>query len=259
MAGLYSVDDILKMSISNVSELILKHCNFSNDEIKDLILRTEHNYANGKVTMYRNLVKSYTGTFNREVFNLLVKHMLKETFGSDLEYPMLLLEKSTGLDDDDKKEWFKYASQLSGSNSSMKFVMGFVETDSKKFGMDISQKPWNGLFPLSLLQYVNFNEEALRLIALGLDTLTDSEKMEWYEYAVKHVHEFNMRGFITGYEGNTEEILTDYFENYTEGYPDLKVRIAKHPNAPKKVKMEMFRITKDIEFLPPQARNYFDF
>lgn len=252
-SGSENVKNLFKRSMSTRYSNWLKNIKFSSDElveILDICENIEHHKDSRE--FYNLLLLSQDTTFSHEVFE---KYM-NVIFENDTL--MHLLARSDGLTEQDKEKWIN-SSILS---SFYWFIPNFYQNgESKKYGIDITQYPYNLTLASAMVRYrKRFNKNCVFAEGFSdymktiLDTLTEDQLYEWYTDVVRQTYEESAVNFLSSYPKTTERMLSDYYNNRHKNN-----KLAIHPNFPKDIKNKIFLETGDEKYLPTEVKDIFIF
>lgn len=222
---------------------------YTNDELLEILkISTSIERHRDHRYMYQRLIESQPGPFNREVF-IAYRDIV---FHKDAL--MHIITNSEGITDDDKAKWIEYAL----ITSPYTFIDDFVITgEIKKVGIDIEKYPFNISFTDNVVRYIRKLNAIPQVLFDSLDSMTDTEKMNWYVNNVAQAYESNAVSILTKYKNTTPEIIAAYYKRNSN--PLIRSELVMHKNTPPELRMEMYEIYKDDKFLPEEVKDIFLF
>lgn len=229
---------------------------YTNDELLEIMKisisierHKDHRY------LYQRLIESQTGPFNRAVF-VAFRDLVFHT-----ESLLNLIRYSEGITDEDKAKWIDYAI----ITSSYWFIPNFfMNGEAEKVGIDIKKPPFNLSFAKNVVRYKHkivqgsdFSKDENKLFWDVLDSLTDAEKMQWYQDVIAQTYENTAVTILVSYPNTTPEIIEAYYKRNTNS--QTRSILVMHKNTPPELRMEMYEIYKDEKFLPQEIQDIFLF
>lgn len=253
-SGSENVKEVFRRTMDMRTLGWFKKQKYTDDELLEILkISTSIERHKDHRYLYQRLIESQTGPFNRDVF-IAFRDLVFHT-----ESLLNLIRNSTGITDEDKAKWIDYAILT----SSYWFIPNFFTNgECEKVGIDIKKSPFNKSYAANVVRYKHkrtqgsdFSAKENAVLWEVLDSMTDSEKMEWYKDVVASTYENTAVSILTAYPNTPAEILEHYF-NKTNLF---RGEIALHKNAPLELRNELYRQTGEEKYLPQSVQDIFLF
>ena len=236
--------------VDNISAWLEKRTHTS-EELLEILKISEQiqNDLDWKL-FYGKLIRVQQGSFSLDVFNAYLNLIANNT-----DALLNLLKNTVGLTDVEKMEWVKIA-LVSNPNW---FIPAFFKTEQALVnGIDIYKNPFNFLIVKTIVESVSDITLAEGFLVSILESLTNEEFYEWYDNSGKKCqYKTCIAKILAQSKNTTTSILENYFDELDE--IDDKIELAKHSNFSEMLKLKLYRLTKDIKFLPQKLKNLFVF
>ena len=250
------IKEFFNTSITARNSEFLSKFTFSNTELLEIFEISENiEKASNRISFYKSLICSQQGPFNLDVLNKFANVVYLDNFvNTDDHFNTLnhLFKLTPGVGTSNKLDWIKYFNSKSPYSFLHYCVLG------RQLWFDITDEPFNRIFATITISYNIANKETIVFLHKLFSSMSDDDMYDWYRDEVEYqlsdddVFEDQIVNVLTQFKDTSTKILVDFFDKCTT--TSRKIAIAKHKNSPDKIKIEMYKYTKDETILPKKLK-----
>lgn len=237
------VKDLFAKQLYDKNSLELKE-QYSNDELIEIFNIIKNSDIKFPSLFLGNLINSQEGPFNQEVFTTYLSRL------ANSEALLHLLKVSKGLSEENLVKWLAYCLVIDGDWFMSKFISSGI---SSEYGINPLKSPFKLQILNTTSTYGRLSNKAKQIYFSILDTMSASEKMDWFKEYSKKWDASSSTMLIHDYENSTEEMLDylfDYLPKKTSQALVYQKKIYKHKNSSDLLKTKLYELTGDESYLP---------